>query len=358
MNSLKRCGLVLAAITFSINTWATELNTDEQKLGYIIGMDIGKSLREQGTAVDLDSLIDAISATYKGEDLAMTAEEAATIRQEYVQKRQAAQQAESVATGANNLAEGQKFLADNKGKEGVQTTESGLQYKVLTMGDGAKPVATDTVKVHYSGKLLDGTEFDSSYARNEPISFALNRVIPGWTEGVQLMVAGEKRRFWIPGDLAYGEAAEADPHAGMGPPRGTLVFDVELVSFKEAPKPPDVPKDVAKIPKNAKKTKSGIGSRVLTKGTGKEHPTATSVVTVHYSGWTTDGKMFDSSVVRGTPATFGLNQVIPGWTEGLQLMVVGETRRIWIPENLAYGGRPGRPAGMLVFDVELLEIKN
>jgi peptidylprolyl isomerase len=144
----------------------------------------------------------------------------------------------------------------------------------------------------------------------------------------------------------------------MGPPRGTLVFDVELVSFKEAPKPPDVPKDVAKIPKNAKKTDSGLGSRVLAKGTGKDHPTATSVVTVHYSGWTTDGKMFDSSIVRGTPATFGLNQVIPGWTEGLQLMVVGEQRRIWIPEELAYGGRPGRPAGMLVFDVELIDIKN
>ena len=200
--------------------------------------------------------------------------------------------------------------------------------------------------------------FDSSSKRGQPAEFPLNRVIKGWTEGVQLMVPGEKRRFWIPGDLAYGDAAANDPHAGMGPPRGTLVFDVELLSFKEAPKPPDTPKDVAKIPKNAKKTKSGLASRVLSKGTGTEHPAATSVVTVHYSGWTTDGKMFDSSIVRGTPATFGLNQVIPGWTEGLQLMVVGEKRRIWIPEELAYGGRPGRPAGMLVFDVELLEIKN
>ena len=97
---------------------------------------------------------------------------------------------------------------------------------------------------------------------------------------------------------------------------------------------------------------------VLATGTGDEHADVWDKVTVHYSGWTTDGKMFDSSIVRGTPATFGLNQVIPGWTEGLQLMVIGETRRIWIPENLAYAGRPGRPAGMLVFDVELLEIKN
>jgi peptidylprolyl isomerase len=230
---------------------------------------------------------------------------------------------------------------------------------VLQEGTGDKhPSEADIVTVNYTGWTTDGRMFDSSVKRGEPAEFPLNRVIKGWTEGVQLMVNGEKRRFWIPGNLAYGEVAANDPHAGMGPPRGTLVFDVELISFKEAPKPPDAPKDVAKIPKNAKKTKSGIGSRVLTKGTGKEHPTATSVVTVHYSGWTTDGKMFDSSIVRGTPATFGLNQVIPGWTEGLQLMVVGETRRIWIPENLAYGGRAGRPAGMLVFDVELLEIKN
>ena len=228
MNSLKRCGLILAAITFSINTWATELNTDEQKLGYIIGMDIGKSLREQGTVVDLDSLIDAISATYKGEDLAMTTEEAAAIRQEYVKKRQVAQQAESTAAGANNLAEGKKFLADNKGKEGVQTTESGLQYKVLTMGDGAKPAATDTVKVHYSGKLLDGTEFDSSYARNEPISFALNRVIPGWTEGVQLMPIGSKFVFYIAPELGYGEGG-----GGPIPPKSTLVFEVELLDIEK-----------------------------------------------------------------------------------------------------------------------------
>ena len=228
MNLLKRCGLVLATITFSINTWATELNTDEQKLGYIIGMDIGKSLREQGTTVDLDTLIDAISATYKGEDLAMTAEEAAAIRQEYVQKRQAAQQAESAAAGAGNLAEGQKFLAENKGKEGVQTTASGLQYKVLTMGDGAKPVATDTVKVHYSGKLLDGTEFDSSYARNEPISFALNRVIPGWTEGVQLMPIGSKFVFYIAPELGYGEGG-----GGPIPPNSTLVFEVELLDIEK-----------------------------------------------------------------------------------------------------------------------------
>jgi len=242
--------------------------------------------------------------------------------------------------------------------ENAESSESGLAWTVLQKGTGDKsPTGADIVTVNYTGWTTSGRMFDSSVKRGQPAQFPLNRVIKGWTEGVQMMVAGEKRRFWIPGNLAYGDAPADDPHAAVGPPRGTLVFDVELISFQEAPKPPDTPKDVAKIPKNAKKTKSGLASRVLSKGTGSDHPSATSVVTVHYTGWTTDGKMFDSSVVRGTPATFGLNQVIPGWTEGLQLMVVGEQRRLWIPEDLAYAGRPGRPAGMLVFDVELVGIK-
>lgn len=227
MNFFKHWGLVLTAAIFSLNAWATELNTDEQKLGYIIGMDIGKSLREQGTGVDLDALVDAIRATYNGEDLAMTTEEAAAIRMEYVQKRQDEQKAASAAAGQANLAEGQKFLAENKLKEGVKTTDSGLQYKVVTMGDGAKPAATDTVKVHYRGTLLDGTEFDSSYARNEPISFALNRVIAGWTEGVQLMPIGSKFMFYIAPDLAYGEGG-----GGPIPPNSTLVFEVELLDIE------------------------------------------------------------------------------------------------------------------------------
>lgn len=227
MNSIKRCGLLLVAVTFSINAWATELNTDEQKLGYIIGMDIGKSLRQQGTTVDLDSLIDAITATYKGEELAMTDEEAAAVRQVYVEQRKAAAEAQTSAVGDENQMEGQKFLAENKLKEGVKTTDSGLQYKVLTLGDGAKPAATDTVKVHYSGKLLDGTEFDSSYARNEPISFALNRVIAGWTEGVQLMPIGSKFVFYIAPELAYGEGG-----GGPIPPNSTLVFEVELLDIE------------------------------------------------------------------------------------------------------------------------------
>ena len=118
------------------------------------------------------------------------------------------------------------------------------------------------------------------------------------------------------------------------------------------------PSDVAAPPADAAVTATGLASRVLQAGTGTKHPGPRSKVRVHYSGWTTDGRMFDSSVSRGEPISFGLNQVIPGWTEGVQLMVEGEKRRLWIPEALAYGGRPGAPAGMLVFDVELIRIES
>ena len=232
-------------------------------------------------------------------------------------------------------------------------TASGLASKVILAGKGDKhPAAADTVTVHYSGWTTDGKLFDSSVQRGQPTSFPLNGVIKGWTEGLQLMVEGEKRRFWIPADLAYGE------NPGGGRPGGLLVFDVELISMKQAPKPPATPEDVAAAPETAEKTASGIASRVLTKGTGTAHPKATDQVKVHYSGWTTDGKLFDSSITRNEPIVFPLNQVIAGWTEGVQLMVEGEKRRLWIPGKLAYGDTapPGAPAGTLVFDVELLEI--
>ena len=232
-------------------------------------------------------------------------------------------------------------------------TPSGLASKVLQKGTGEiHPAAADTVTVHYSGWTTDGKLFDSSVKRGEPTSFPLNGVIRGWTEGVQLMVEGEKRRFWIPAALAYGEKP------GGGRPGGMLVFDIELLKIKQAPKPPEVPADVKEAPKDAKVTDSGLASKVLKAGTGEKHPAAASEVEVHYSGWTTDGQLFDSSVVRGESIAFPLNQVIPGWTEGVQLMVEGEQRRFWIPAKLAYGEAPpaGAPAGMLVFDVELIKI--
>jgi len=232
----------------------------------------------------------------------------------------------------------------------AQVTASGLASKVIVPGEGNEhPSAFDKVTVHYTGWTTDGKMFDSSVQRGTPATFALNRVIAGWTEGLQLMVTGETRRLWVPEKLAY--------QGRQGRPAGMLVFDVHLISFEKMPKPPAAPADVAAAPKDAEITPSGLASKRIEAGTGTEHPGATSTVTVQYTGWTTDGKMFDSSIPRGEPATFPLDRVIAGWTEGLQLMVVGEKRRFWIPEALAYQGRAGAPAGTLVFDVELLDIK-
>jgi peptidylprolyl isomerase len=225
-------------------------------------------------------------------------------------------------------------------------TQSGLQHKVLTPGNGGDhPGPADRVTVHYTGWTAEGRMFDSTYARKAPSTFPLNRVLPGWTEGVQLMVVGEKRRFWVPQDLAFKGVA--------GRPTGTLCFDIELLKIDAAPA---TPSDVAAPPADAEKTKSGLASKVLKAETGTVHPESSSRVTVHYSGWTTDGQLFDTSVTTGQPATFPLNGVIEGWTEGVQLMVEGEKRRFWIPEKLAYKGQEGRPKGMLVFEIELLKI--
>jgi peptidylprolyl isomerase len=236
----------------------------------------------------------------------------------------------------------------------AERSNTGLASKVITRGTGTvHPNFRSTVTVNYTGWTADGRQFDSSASQGGPARFPLTSVIPGWTEGVQLMVQGEKRRFWIPGKLAYGDAP------APGTPAGTLTFDIELVSFTTPGPPPPVPADVAAPPADAAKTASGLASKVLKAGTGTEHPTPTQKVTVHYSGWTTDGQMFDSSITRGEPATFAVTSVIPGFAEAVQLMVVGESRRFWIPGNLAYdnNSRPGAPKGMLVFDIELLEIK-
>jgi peptidylprolyl isomerase len=227
-------------------------------------------------------------------------------------------------------------------------TKTGLATMVITPGTGTEhPRADDMVTVHYTGWSTKGVMFDSSYTRGKPSTFGVNRVIVGWGETVQLMVAGEKRRAWIPEELAYKGRADR--------PQGMLVFDIELISF--TPNPATAPPDVAGAPADAQKTKSGLAFKVLTPGAGSVHPKRNGTVTVHYTGWTTDGKMFDSSATRGQPASFPLDQVIPGWTEGLQLMVEGEKTRFWIPEKLAYDGQEGKPKGMLVFDIELITIQ-
>jgi peptidylprolyl isomerase len=219
---------------------------------------------------------------------------------------------------------------------------------VVTPGTGTEhPKADDIVTVHYTGWNTKGEMFDSSYTRGKPSTFGLNRVIVGWGETVQLMVVGEKRRAWVPEELAYKGRADR--------PQGMLVFDIELISFMA--NPTTAPPDVAAPPADAQKTKSGLAYKVLQAGTGTVHPKRSSQVTVHYTGWTTDGKMFDSSVAKGKPATFPLDQVIPGWTEGVQLMVEGEKTRFWIPQRIAYDGQQGSPSGNLTFDVELIAIQ-
>jgi FKBP-type peptidyl-prolyl cis-trans isomerase len=241
----------------------------------------------------------------------------------------------------------------------AQKTASGLVTKVLAKGTGtAHPAPSDRVKVNYTGWTTDGKMFDSSIPRSEPATFGVGEVIPGWTEGLQLMVTGEKRRMWIPANLAYG------PRGMPGiPANSPLTFDVELLDITQTPKPPPVPADVAAPPASATKTASGLAYKMLSAGkdVNAPKPGPTSTVLVNYTGWTTDGKMFDSSIPRGKPQPIPVNRVIKGWTEGLQLMKVGDKMRFWIPAKLAYDDpdhpkRPGAPQGMLVFDVELLNV--
>lgn len=229
----------------------------------------------------------------------------------------------------------------------AERTESGLASRVLQAGTGdVHPGPQDGVTVQYSGwRAEDGELFDSSIRRGRPASFTLERVIPGWQEGLQLMVVGEKRRLWVPAELAY---------EGRPGPQGMLVFDVELLAVHSAP---DTPPNVSAPPRGAARTESGLASIVLEAGEGTRHPAASDTVQVHYAGWRAeDGELFDSSLTRGEPASFRLDRVIAGWTEGVQLMVEGEKRRFWIPAALAYEGRPRGPQGMLVFDIELLSI--
>ena len=223
----------------------------------------------------------------------------------------------------------------------LKTPPTGME-KVLAAGTGKEHAgAEDLVRVRYTVWKDDGTLVQHVPAP-QSLTIARPKMIPGWSESVGKMVTGEQRRVWIP-------AGAPGNKLDLG-----LVIDTELLEIIPAPV---TPADVAAPPADATKTESGLAYKVLKAGTGDRKPSRGSTVTVHYSGWTTDGKMFDSSVLRGTPASFPLTEVIKGWTEGLQLMKVGEKTRFWIPANLAYGNKPGRPQGMLVFDVELLGIQ-
>tara|TARA_B100000700_G_scaffold38872_3_gene38870 strand:- start:716 stop:1588 length:873 start_codon:yes stop_codon:yes gene_type:complete len=260
-------------------------------------------------------------------------------------------QAETQQT--NTSGYNSNFSFQNSQEEGtVITTASGLKYEIMTMGNGEKPNATDKVEVHYHGTLEDGTVFDSSVDRGQTITFPLNRVIKGWTEGLQLMPVGSKFKFTIPPELGYGSR-----DLGTIPPNSTLIFEVELFNIEK----PFVDTDFS-LPAEETALDSGLRYLDHIAGTGDEAKTGDNV-SVHYSGYLADGTKFDSSHDRGQPFSFPLGggRVIKGWDQGIVGMKLGGKRTLIIPPDLGYGERGAGgvipPNATLMFEVELLDIK-
>ena len=225
--------IIPAAFSLLISTTLISQNntmTYEQKISYLIGYDIGRNLSQQPFAFDADAMLKGVRLAFEKQSLEFSEQEMQTTLQEWSRQMQQEMQNRANAELNTNKAEGRAFLEQNKQDKDVKVTVSGLQYKVVTMGTGAKPTSPeDRVTVHYEGRLLDGTLFDSSYDRGETISFGLNLVIPGWTEGVQLMPIGSKFIFYIPSDLAYGDRGS---HPAI-PGGATLIFTVELFGINE-----------------------------------------------------------------------------------------------------------------------------
>ena len=226
------------AATFGVSGLALaqdgQLATEKDKVSYMVGMQVGSSLTQIKDEIDMAVVIKAMEATLKGDKPLLTQEQVMEIQKNFAQRLQAKRETEMKLAATKNQTEGEAFLAKNKSAAGVKSTASGLQYKVVTEGKGPKPAPTDQVKVHYTGTLLDGTKFDSSVDRGQPAQFALNAVIPGWTEGLQLMPVGSKYTFWIPSALAYGDRGTPGP---IGP-NATLKFEVELLEIVKAPATP------------------------------------------------------------------------------------------------------------------------
>jgi FKBP-type peptidyl-prolyl cis-trans isomerase len=338
-------------------------------MAHVLGINVIGSLATEikmpATDFNFEVLKAAFIAAEKGEKLKYTDTQMDSIlkiyfnpRNEEVRKKQ---EAKKMAQADGAIKAGKAFMEKNAKREGVITLPSGMQYEVVKQGTGAKPTINDKVKTHYHGTLVTGEIFDSSVDRGEPATFGVNQVIKGWQEGIPLMPVGSKYRFFIPQDLAYGLQSPS-PKIPAG---STLIFDVELIEINPGQKEANAVLEEGKkfLAENAKKPgvvtlPSGLQYLVLVEGSGPK-ATITDKVKVHYHGTLTNGTVFDSSVERGQPATFGVNQVIKGWQEGIPLMSAGAKYRLFIPQELAYGNRASGkiPAGSaLIFDVELFEI--
>ena len=233
MNTKLYSGIICSLIVLGGCTVKADekLETTKHKASYVIGVQLGTQMSQTKDDIDLDKVMLGLRESFDGKEPRIQKEEMMKVMQEFQQGIQAKQQAKMTEAGSKNAKEGETFLAENKKKDGIVTLPSGLQYKVLTTGKGKSPKASDTVVTHYRGSLLDGKVFDSSYERGEPVSFPVHGVIPGWTEALQLMKAGDKWQLFIPSALAYGEN-------GQGPigPNSVLLFDIELLEVKAAEK--------------------------------------------------------------------------------------------------------------------------
>lgn len=258
----------------------------------------------------------------------------------------------SVVLIAFSIAAQEKVTSKKVKKPKTITTASGLQYTITEKGDGKKPMNGDKVVVHYTGKLTNDTVFDSSVKRGQPFTFKLGvgQVIKGWDEGIALLHVGDKATLRIPAELGYGAQA-----TGSIPANSVLIFDVELLNVLEGTKPYDTKG------KDTVKTESGLKYIVISSNPSNPKPAVGNTVSVHYTGYFLDGKVFDSSVDRGQPIDFPLGQgrVIKGWDEGIALLHKGDKARLIIPYQLAYGEAghgPIPPKSTLIFDVELVDI--
>lgn len=257
-------------------------------------------------------------------------------------------------TPTRELVLAQAGPVDPDAPEEFTTTESGLRYRILRRGDGRKPDVKDTITANYAGWLDNGTQFDSSYGKR-PLKFPLGQVVPGWIEGLQLLKEGGMIELEIPSKLGYGSRGAGR----MIPPNSRLHFIVELLAVEPGPEPAEAGPRDPDAPEEFTTTDSGLKYRILRKGDG-EQPGPVDTVTVHYKGWLDNGTVFDSSYDRGQPTPMRLDGVIPGWTEGLQLVHEGGMIELEIPSDLGYGpsGFPPTipPNATLHFLIELIKV--